>query len=500
MPQTFFSPPPLSPASALLSPQSIRDDSSEDPFSAESDRAGGGSEDEGTRQNTAINSGNLQRITGDLSAMPANPFKKASTAESRPGPPIPGSEGLSIEAESKTTRPRYDVDDFKRLLLTGEKNVPGANATVPPLASFQSPAPVGDSSSNTDASSISRQSIFEPVTGPLQESPRSSHGSVSSDNERQRLVENIPTASESIKPSTPRHRHGKLVKTNAPQTVSFEDPTLSIVDSTKGTMAPVDRSILGSSGDVHKPLPPLPSAPNSQLVRQNSIGSTSSDMRDVHPEFEASPSGSIARKRSPPAPPLSRRHSQLRAKPFASSTERSMPITEEAPMISKLLSQSAPTASSKAPPPPPPRRAGLVRGNSSLSMSTGASSTLMSDQFNATDAGTRSANPRPPAPPNRSPSVSSANRSDQTQSIPGSPSMAPPPPARRRGSSQSSYTPSSRLSGYYAGRLRSDSGASSISHLAMTSVSSSGAESKDVMADLSALQREVDELRGKFKD
>lgn len=79
------------------------------------------------------------------------------------------------------------------------------------------------------------------------------------------------------------------------------------------------------------------------------------------------------------------------------------------------------------------------------------------------------------------------------------PPPPPPPPPRRRGSSQSSYTPS-RLSGHYSERLRSDSGASSISHLAMTPLGSSGAEKKDVMADLSALQRDVDELRGKLKD
>lgn len=492
MRQTLFSPPPAlpsSPASDLLSPQSIQDDSSDDPFGAESDGAGGGSEDEGTRQNTANNSGNLQSISGGFSAMPANPFKKALGAESSPGPQTPGSEGLSVEADFKTTRPRYDVDDFKRLLLTGDKSVSGANAAVPPPASFQSPAHIGDSSSNTDASSTSRQSIFEPISGPLQESPRSSHESLPSDNERQRLVGSISNASEGIKPSTPRHRHGKLVKPNAPQTVSFEDPTLSLLNSAMGTMAPVDGSIPVSSGDVHKPLPP---PPNSQPARQNPIESTNNDVRDSYLEFEDSPSVKSARKRSPPPPPLSRRHSQLRAKPFTSSTERSMPITEEAPMESTLLSRSSPTASSKAPPPPPPRRAGLVRGNSSSSMSTGASSTQMSDQSNATDVSAPFANPRPP-------SVSLVQRPDQTQSIPGSPSMAPPPPSRRRGSSQSSYTPS-RLSGNHAERLRSDSGASSISHIAMTSIGPSGSENKDVMADLSALQREVDELRGKFKE
>lgn len=503
MPQRLLPPAPSSsPASDLLPPQSIQDDSPEDPFGAESDGAGGSTEDEDTRQNTAHNTGNHQSITGGASAMPANPFKKTLVdlgAESRPAPPSPGSEGRSMEAESKTTRPHYDVDDFKRLLLTGEKSVSGANAAVPPPVNFQSPAHVGDSSSNTDASSISRQSIFEPISGLLQESPRSSHESLPSDNERQRLVGSIPTASERIKPSTPRHRHGKLVKPNAPQTVSFEDPTLSISDSAVGAMAPVDRSIPRTSGDVDKPLPPLPPPLSSQPVRQIPVESTDNDMRDAYLEFEDSPSSKIARKRSPPPPPLSRRHSQLRAKPFASSTERSMPITEEAPTESIQLSQSFPIASSKAPPPPPPRRAGLVRGNSSSSMSTGASFTPMSDQFNATDFSTRSANPRPPIPPNRSPSVSSMNRPNQTPSIPESSPMAPPPPPRRRGSSQSSYTPSG-LSGHYAERLRSDSGASSISHLAMTSVGPSGAEKKDVMADLSALQREVDELRGKFKD
>ncbi|KAF6241128.1 hypothetical protein HO173_000922 [Letharia columbiana] len=502
MPHRFFSPPPIlpsSPPSDLLSPQSIEDDSPEDPFNAESDGTGGSTKDEGTRQNTLSNSGNLRLITGGVSAMPTNPFKKtlaSLSTESRPGPPSPGSEGRSMGAEPKTTRPHYDVDDFKKLLLTGEKSVSGANAAVAPPVSFQSPAHVGDSSSNTDASSISRQSIFEPVSGPLQDSPRTSHESVPSDDERQRLVGSIPTASERIKPSTPKRRHGKLVKPTAPQTVSFEDPSLSFSDSVMSAIAPVDRSMPGTPGDVDKPLPPLPPPPNTQPLMQSPIQTTDTDVRASYFESEDAPSSNTAQKRSPPAPPHSRRHSQLRAKPFASSSERSTPITEETLMESTLLSQSPPTAISKAPPPPPPRRAGLVRGNSSSSMSTGAFFTPMSDQSNRTDVNTPSAKPRPPVPPNRSPSVSSVKRPNQTQFIPGSPSMAPPPPPRRRGSSQSSYTPS-RLSGQ---RLRSDSGASSISHLAMTPVGPSGAENKDVMADLSALQREVDELRGKFKD
>lgn len=434
--------------------------------------------------------------------MPVNPFKKTLASlgtESRSNRTSPDSEGRSVDAEPKTTRPHYDVDGFKRLLLTGEKSVSGANAAVPPPISFQSPAHVGDSSSNTDASSISRQSIFEPVSGPLEESPRTSHESIPSDDERQRLVGSIPTASETIKPSATRHRHGKLVKSNAPQTVSFEDPTLSFPDCAISAIAPVDRSTSGGPSDVDKPLPPLPAPRSYQPSTQNHIASTDNDMQGSYYEPEDAPSSNTAPKRSPPTPPPSRRHSQLRAKPFASSPERSTPITEEAWMGSVPLSQSPPTTNLKAPPPPPPRRAGIVRGNSfsSSSMPTGTSFTPISDRTNPTDFSTRSSKPRPPI--NRSPSVSSVKRPNQTQSIPGSPSVAPPPPPRRRGSSQSSYTPS-RLSGHYTGRLRTDSSASSISHLAMTPARSSSAENKDVMADLSALQREVDELRGKFKD
>ena len=504
MPQRLFSPSPTFPSSPtdLLSSPSVEDDSPEDPFSADSAGAGSKVVDNDTLQNTLKNSGNLQSNTGLVGAMPGNPFKKTLASlgtESAPGPLSQGSQGRSMEAESKTTRMHYDVEDFKKLLLSGEKSGSGVNTAVPPPVSFQSRAHVGDSSSNTDTSSISRQSIFESVSGPVQESPRTSHESELSDDERQRLVRSITIASEKVKPVTPRHRHGKLVKSNAPQTVCFEDPTLSFFDAAMSAMAPIDRSMQGIPSSVDKPLPRLPSLPNTQRFKQDPNEPTDSHIRGSCLESEQPQSSNSAQKRNPPAPPFSRRHSQLRAKNTASHTERSTPITEEAAADPISISQSPPTASSKPPPPPPPRRAGLVRCTSSSSVPKGAPSTPMSDQSNTADVNTRSAKPRPPIPPTRSPSVSSVKRPNQTQSIPGSPSMAPLPPVRRRGSSQSSYTPS-RLSGYYTERGRSDSSASSISHLVMTPGAPSGAENKDVMADLSALQREVDELRGKFKD
>ena len=500
MPHRFFSPPPILPPSSpsdLLSSKSMEDDPLDNPFNAEPDGAGGNTDDEGTQQNTLTNSG-FGSTDGRASAMRANPFKKTLASlgiESRPGPPSSSSQDRPMEAEVKNTRPHYDVDDFKRLLLTGETSVSGANAGTSDPVSF-SLVHVGDSSSNTDASSVSRQSIFEPVSGPLQESPRTSHENLPSDDEQQPLAEYSTIASEKVKPSTPKHRHGKFVQPNAPQTVSFEDPTLSYSDSAMSAMAPADRSMPGTS-DVEKPLPPLPLPLDMQTSTLRPLESTNHDLQGSIVETERAQFTNPTMKRSPPAPPVSRRHSQLRANPFTSSTERSRPITEEGAIGLTELSQSPPSVSSRAPAPPPPRRAGLVRGNSSSSMSMGTSFIPISGQASTTDVDTRSTKSRPPS--TRSPSVSSAKRSNQTQSIPGSPVVAPPPPPRRRGSSQSSYAPS-RLSGHDTERLRSDSSASSISHLAMAPLGPSSAENKDVMADLSALQREVDELRGKFKD
>lgn len=496
MPHRFFSPPPILPPSSpsdLLSPQSMEDDSLEDPFNAEPDGARGNTDDESTQQNTLTNSG-FRSTDGGASVTRANPFKKTLASlgiDSRPGPPSSSSQDRTAEAEVKNTRPHYDVDDFKRLLLTGETSVSGANAGTSNPVSF-SPVHVGDSSSNTDAFSI-----LEPVSGPLQESPRTSHEILLSDDEQQSIAEHSLIASEKVKPSTPKHRHGTFVQSNAPQTVSFDDPTLSYSDSALSAMAPVDRSMPGTT-DVEKPLPPLPVPFDIQSSTLRPLESTNHDLQGSLFESERAQSTNLTLKRSPPAPPVLRRHNQLRAKPFTSSTERSTPITEEGPIGLTELSQPPPSVNARAPAPPPPRRAGLVRGNSSSSVSMGTSFTPVSGQANTPDVDAPSTRSRPPS--TRSPSVSSAKRSNQTQSIPGSPVVAPPPPPRRRGSSQSSYTPS-RLSGHYTERLRSDSSASSsISHLAMAPLGPSGAEIKDVMADLSALQREVDELRGKFKD
>ena len=456
-------------------------------------------EDESTQQNTLNNSGNSTPKAQGQRAAPANPFAKSLArlnAETQPGLPSSGLEKRLSGAETKLGRPHYDVDDFKRLLLKGETNTPIPTAAVPPLVSFQGQHGVGDSSSNTDTSSISRQSIFEPLSNPLQESPRTSHESSPADEERQQLAGSPPSNLGKTKPAIPRPRHGKLVKANTPQTVSFEDPTLSFSDSMTLPIG-LTQDLAGTPNNGSKPLPAPPVAiqnsvaanPNPEIHKRHSYSAST--------EVQGSPN---SQKRNPPAPPLSRRHS-LRPKPYVTS-ERSTPISEEGSSESFPISQSPPNTTSKVPPPPPPRRAGHVRGESPSSISTTASAVAVQPQPRDDDSSTKSARPQPPTPPNRSPSLSAVKR-QSTQPFTGSPSMAPPPPPRRRGSSASSYSYNpSRLSGngstVATDRMRSDSNASSISQLHMSSPTQSSPESRDVLADLSALQREVDELRGKF--
>ena len=490
------SPPPA----VLTYPQRSDEDILDDPFSAGSDGTAGSTDDEGTRQNTLHNARRSQFDGPESSGLIINPFKRTLATlgtEPKPSQTVTINEERSQGGDSTIPRPNYDVDEFKKLLLTGEKFAHETIVPTVPPVSFQSYQSVGDSSSNTDASSISRQSIFDPSNVNLQESPETSRESSPSDDERQQLVADQGPSLHKVKPSAPRHRHGKLVKANAPQTVSFEDPSLSFSKSLASPKSPL------APNDVHKPLSPLPplSNPSDEFAQDQEMKESGSCSQATNVQASRTP-----QTRNPPVPPLVRKHSQQRPKPPTFSG-RSVRNTEEDPAEPTPIPQSPGATAFKAPPPPPPpprRSGGLPRVNSSSSTSTSASLPPIHSQSAIDDISPKPSKTRPPAPPNRSPTISTVKR-QPTQIPTGSPTVAPPIPRRRRGSSHSSYTPSG-LSGDHRieanERLRSDSGASSISQFQITSTAPTpnSTESKDVMADLSALQKEVDELRGKFND
>lgn len=199
---------------------------------------------------------------------------------------------------------------------------------------------------------------------------------------------------------------------------------------------------------------------------------------------------SPSRKREPPPPPSARRQGQARPKSFLDKSREGMPGLEgksSEPPQSNATHRDHPSEASSKPPPPPPRRPGIVHGLSASSTTSGVSMVPTPSSSTFSDD-SLTARTKPPIPPTRHRSSSLIKRQVTLPTQISSTGMPPAPPPRRRGSSQSSFNPIQLSEEYqpsFTGRQRTDSGASSI-------------QSKNVMADLSALQKEVDALRGKF--
>ncbi|KAL8711063.1 MAG: hypothetical protein Q9220_004444 [cf. Caloplaca sp. 1 TL-2023] len=498
------SPPPQNsfdfPSFGSDSPSPSGDRSSNDPFSAQSDEAGSVDSDEDLRRNTLANAGPATvKPPLDLK-LPVNPARKAPALHFGGDAAISGSreESHKPASASSTIRPQYDVDEFKRLLLTGEKIQGNKTAsTTPPIQGQFSQ--IGDSNSNTDASSVSRQSIFEPQTDTHHESPRTSIELPPSDDERHALVGSSSPSTARRRPPIPVSRHGKLVKQNMPLTVSFESlssfPPGHSIESEPflQTSSPL------SPTDTHKLNKPLPPPPRSESPTPIEL------LPDSFPNTEADPGASVAphqhtgpetSKQSPPAIPAARRHGQGRSRSSTNDSSRSTSLSEDfSQRTNPSSSNSLSTIASNPPPLPPPRRAGTAPAHENLYPSSGTGSTSDTHEGPAFKA-------RPPASPSRTPSTTSIKRLSRVSTNSGSSGIAPPPPPppRRRGSSQGqvSFTPS-RLSGEYRipnmERPRTGSGASSTQ---LSSAIETQEEGNDLVADLAALQREVDELRGKF--
>lgn len=473
-----------------------------DPFDVESDADGEStSEDEDNlRRNTKGNSGYVQ-ITNDL--VPPNPFRKTivsqeltSAVRREEGPRSPS---------AAVSRPLYDVDEFKRLLLTGEKIVPHTNTTI-----------LTPNSSSTDASSISRQPIFEPPPGSHhQETRRTSQEVSPSSADSKEIEDKLTVGGGKVRPSTPEQRHGKIITATVQQTASLgKDPKLDVKtdssfrpEASTAYLSPVSP---WTPKDLNKPLPPPPVLPDLPPPSQQpiAIDLVTDGQRDIsQPNNPHAPVSRSPSTKSRPAPPPSRRQSLRRPNPLPEYTEQRIPTSED------IFDQSASKISNSLskPPPPPPRRHIKARGlsiSSTNSMISAAPSTPTDD----TPPNSSKSRP-PPLPPTRTPSVSSYKRPTRAVTNANSPSMAPPPapPPRQRGLSQSSLSKPSDIS---ATKFESEATTpflpgetilpvpppAFITATAAPEVGLGLVGGKDVMADLSALQRDVDELRKKLND
>lgn len=430
--------------------------------------------------------------------IPSNPFQKNVASAERRYLDENDEEvtGITRNPSTPSNRPPLDVDAFTRLLLTGEKQSSAASTPSVNILPFQ--GILGDTSSNTDASSLSKHSILESQTESHLETPRTSHESSPSVDEIQKSIGKSASLYDIGAPRPPRANNGRLGRSGS---LNASDLSSSLPPAELPMQRPASPTRQSptlspnSSTDLNKPLPPppVPASPDSAVVPSATLSSPS--------DFSSGPYElPTSRPRAAPAPPLARRHSQLRSKYASSPSGRSAPIAEEQTMGAQLSTASSSSTPGRPPAPPPPRRRGTDRNSVVLEAPKLPELAPVSPMFSP-----KAEKRPPPLPPSRTASVS--KRHVREGSIPStSLSMAPPPPPpRRRGSSGSSYSlrrPSSEV-GRSEEEVPKDAAPKSKGQSTLQSsadvISKAAAGNRDIMADLSKLQREVDELRGRYE-
>lgn len=447
--------------------------------------------------------------------VPPNPFSKTLATLERTD------EYKEVEADDvnragpSAGRAAMDVDAFKRMLMTGKtesspRGSADASAGLPVHIGFA----MNEGGSNTDVSSISKQSVFESIQDAHPESPRTSHEISDTDDERRRLrADSAGSASGRKKPPPPSSRHGKLIKME----LKGEDS-----GSLGGgqTITPPQRSPI----DVHKPLPAAPTRASHESDREDIFDKESLG------KVPEPPSPTQAPRKGPPPPP-SRRHSQLVA-----DSKLSVVSGRLSPNLEEDDVPSASWQSVTSPPPPPPSRRPASIRHSSYIQGPGSPLATPASFLEGDRPSSASGKTVPMPPPSRHTSIRQSARPPSISSVDMSTSgrrsgatPPPPPPPRARASSRNSMdlsvrSPGSgRTSGEYfrrsidsgrrpstdsargavgVGSFRKGSG-SSAQHEVIESSAVGGTteeeiervHSRNALADIEALQREIDALR-----
>lgn len=430
-------------------------------------------------------------VPAENATPPANPFSKTLQApeESRDMENQRKSEGAALKA-GNLGRHSLNVDSFKRLLLTGKINDPES------ILASESPA------MDPSADPLVAE---ETTTERDQEEEASSTSETSSVDNSDRNTGPVSAASpdghtgrdRKAPPPPPSSRHGK----------SLRDDSLK----------------LGLPTDFNKPLPPSPvrtstdDGADSPFDRE-SAGKVPDQVPELEPGAGAvepqrdavtQPSGS---KKSAPAPPPRRGHARGESKGHLSTADPSRRRGDELPVGAGSDETPArsgePRHTGHAPTPPPRRPHGVTRQitptsshvtsippsptpQPNLYHSAPLDTTAAAAHHEAHPAGSKLAS-APPRPPTRNPSV---KRTASVASVDGlrrrasmdskardGPARPSPPPPRQQGSGSGGL--------HALPRQTSDETASAAPE---------PGNGHDILADLDALQREVDALRGQIR-
>ncbi|EME39904.1 hypothetical protein DOTSEDRAFT_74698 [Dothistroma septosporum NZE10] len=463
--------------------------------------------------------------------LPYNPFARTlATVEGINGLGTSSAQEEGAAGEQGVGRPVLDVDAFKNILMTGSAvpspptGRPGAVGIAPAATTSRGQ----DSGSNTDTSSL-----FDPRYNLHGESPRTSFDDYEDASDTDDGNENSTLMgegrSDDIAPPAP-----PKPKSRGPQTVSFAEFEDSIPQGFQGRASqnqPFSAHFTGilrpstprSMSDLNKPLPPPPQEPSTAPEAADQPYSVRSALDESQGAAKKAPA-------PPPPPPPSRRKSGEtgRARSASNLSNNTLDSVQSASVPQTQISLRPNEAASKlAPPPPPPSRKAHTSSRPS-----GTPSDPTSQDPSPSQSITDVPKAKPPPPPRRHPSTSGsihslANRTSESPrpaQRPGdaflaafTPANTPPaPPPRRGGSKRSSMdgppdTLARRLSTeqhrrFSGGRTDSFDSERSASvgslkqvpepaEFEQAVVSPLAEEQRDVLADMSAFQDEIDALR-----
>jgi len=385
------------------------------------------------------------------------------------------------KATNNTSFKTMDVDSFKRLLMTGSSGFETSLEPPTAVGAAVTGAIFGQAENSKDSSAMAGQSRTPTLPG----SSRSSLADAESASEDDENKAQVDLSNKAKPPPPPTPRNGKMVYQRTPQVVSFSDFSKADFSTDTVTSAqPVASrpSFPNNSSELNKALPSRPSEPR----RESLYGSVPSISQSDATQTSARVS------RLPPPPPAVRGHNRNRS--TSNTSIQSSDISEVGRGSSPGPAQAGALKIPSTRPPPPPTRRGGTRGIPSpeavLTPDVNENSSQAEDGF--------SFNPTYPSRP----LISTVNstRSGSFSGRGGIPAPPPPPP-RRRGSSKGSVdVPRPGTSSPGESRRTSveyyRSSMDSVRRVSGTSDAEAIRRgSGDVLADLSALQAEVEALR-----
>ncbi|GJP96464.1 hypothetical protein CBS115989_8081 [Aspergillus niger] len=347
---------------------------------------------------------------------------------------------------------------------TPRENAPVAASNVSTRSSTSYGGTRTPDSSSTD---VSRPSDLR--TGPA---TRAGSGLTPSLDPSSRPLASRPANRDRIPPPPPKSHHGKRI---APS----PGVTPSLTQTTPGK-ATNRFSFHGSPSEPsYSPRPP-----------QSGSDYFSAKPKDEPPSTEQS-TESLRRSQSqhkrPPTPPLSRRHSQMRRSKTTMSKVNPL-------RLSIHVAQASSAASSSSSPPPSPSGWSL---NPARTRESRTGSTPSEEPMHTATSTLR---PEPSAaapvsPTETSQSTSTGSSTKRTSLY--NPLPPPPPPRRSRGSSNHSIDSSGQS--LRSGKPADETTAAPAAPAAQDEFVPHPSNAHDILADLSRLQKEVDDLRGHYE-